>query len=198
MAATPVTDPGPAPLLFGFRGIRGLQVIVVIAAGAMAIAGTLMLRSYLDSQNIIEMALAIFFAVIFIWLFGTALRLPTSFVAVSPDRMRIRYGGFVDTVLETKDVTGAQLVQWPWWRGVGVRTFFGGDVALVATWGTAVEVTLRRPIRVWLIPKLLPVKATRVVISVRNPHKMVERFGSPSNASAAVANTKRKTARRGR
>lgn len=197
MAAPHATDPGPAPLLFGFRGIRGLQIIVVVAAGAMAIAGTLMLRSYLDSQNVLEMLLAILFAVIFIWLFGMAIRLPTSFVAVSPDRMRIRFGGFVDTIMETKDVAGAQLVVWKWWRGIGVRTFFSGDVALVAAWGPAVEVTLRRPIRVWLIPKLLPVKATRVVLSVRNPHKMVERFGPVTNAPAA-ANSKRKAARRGR
>lgn len=197
MAAPHATDPGPAPLLFGFRGIRGLQVIVVIAAGAMAIAGTLMLRSYLDSQNVLEMLLAILFAVIFIWLFGMAIRLPTSFVAVSPERMRIRFGGFVDTILETKDVAGAQLVDWKWWRGIGVRTFFAGDVALVAAWGPAVELTLRRPIRVWLIPKLLPVKATRVVLSVRNPHKMAERFGPVVNAPAA-SNSKRKPARRGR
>src|SRR5688572_19388696 len=135
MAAPHATDPGPAPLLFGFRGIRGLQIIVVIAAGAMAIAGTLMLRSYLDSQNVLEMLLTILFAVIFIWLFGMAIRLPTSFVAVSPDRMRIRFGGFVDTIMETKDVAGAGLVEWKWWRGIGVRTFFSGDIALVAAWG---------------------------------------------------------------
>jgi len=194
MAAPHATDPGPAPLLFGFRGIRGLQIIVVIAAGAMAIAGTLMLRSYLDSQNVLEMLLAILFAVIFIWLFGMAIRLPTSFVAISPDRMRIRFGGFVDTIMETKDVAGAQPVEWKWWRGIGVRTFFAGDVAFVAAWGPAVELTLRRPIRVWLIPKLLPVKATRVVLSVRNPHKMVERFGPVTNAPVAT-NSKRKAAR---
>jgi hypothetical protein len=77
-----------------------------------------------------------------------------------------------------------------------VRTGFGGDVALVAAWGTAAELTLKRPIRVWLIPRLIPVKATRVVVSVRNPQKLVERFGPVKNEPTKRAQpSKRKRAR---
>lgn len=185
MAAPKTTDPGPAPLLFGFRGIRGLQLLVAIVAGALAIAGVVVLKAYADGGPVWLVLLAAWFVVLFIWLFGMALRLPTSFVAISQDRMRIRFAGFVDTIIDTRDVSGARLRDWEIWRGVGVRTAFGGDVALVATWGPVAEVTLKQPIRVWLIPRLWRIRATKVVLGVRNPAKLAERFGPvPSNASA--------------
>ncbi|MCC6958553.1 MAG: hypothetical protein IT301_01780 [Dehalococcoidia bacterium] len=178
MAEPKPTPPGHVPLLFGFRGIRGLQLLVAIAAGALAIAGVVVIKSYLDGGPGWLVLMAAFFGMLFIWLFGVALRLPTSFVAISEDRMRIRYAGFVDTVIETKDVSGARLRDWPLWGGLGVRTGFRGDVALVAAWGPVAEITLKRPIRVWLIPRLWRVRATKVAVSVRNPAKLVERFGT--------------------
>lgn len=187
-----MTQPAHVPLLFGFRGIRLLQVVIVMAAGALAIAGVLMLKGFLDEDVPLMLILAVMFGILFIWLFGMAIRLPTSFVAISEDRMRIRYGGFVDQTVETRDVLGAQLVRWRWWQGIGVRTSFGGDVALVAATGPAAELTLRYPLRVWLIPRIWRVKATKVVVSVRNPHKMVERFGPVKNVPAPSANSKQK------
>ncbi len=185
MAAPKTTDPGPAPLLFGFRGVRGLQVLVAICAGALAIAGVMVIKAYADGGSGWLVVLAAWFVILFIWLFGVALRLPTSFVAISQDRMRIRFAGFVDTIIDTRDVSGARLRDWEIWRGVGVRTAFGGDVALVAIWGPVAEVTLKQPIRVWLIPRLWRIRATKVVLGVRNPAKLAERFGPvPANASA--------------
>ena len=92
--------------------------------------------------------------------------------------MRIRYAGFVDTVIDTRDVASARLRDWPLWGGIGVRAGFGGGVALVATWGPVAEITLHRPIRVWVIPRLWRVKSTKVTVSVRNPAKLVERFAT--------------------
>ena len=190
MVTEKTTEPGPAPLLFGFRGIRGLQLIVAIAAGAIAIAGVVVLKAYVDDGPKWLVLLAAFFAMIFIWLFGVALRLPTSFVAISQDRMRIRVAGFVDTVIDTRDVTGARLRHWPIWGGLGVRTGFRGDVALVAAWGPVAEVTLKQPVRVWLIPRLWRVRASRLALSVRNPAKLAERF-----AAAPVPATPKKKRR---
>jgi len=187
-----MTDPGPVPLLFGFRGIRMLQVVIAIAAGAIAIGGVVMVKSYIDEDQPFLLVLSIVFAVLFLWLFGMAIRLPTSFVAISADRMRIRFGGFTDQTFETRDVAGARLVNWRLWRGLGVRTSLGGDVALVAAWGTAAELTLKQPLRVWLIPRLWRVKATTVVLGVRNPQKMVDRFGPVRPQASAPSTGKRK------
>jgi hypothetical protein len=186
------TNPGPPPLLFGFRGIRLLQVILAIATLAVAIGGLAIILEYSAEHTRWLLALAVLFGVLFIWMFGLTLRLPTSFVAISPERMRIRFGGFVDTVVDVRDVVGVRLVTWPAWKGLGVRTSFQGDVALVAAGGVAAELTLRNPINVWLIPRLWRVRARKVVMSVRNPQKMVERFGPPP---ANAVSPKRKARR---
>lgn len=199
MAIQPATDPGPVPLLFGFRGIRLLQVLVAIGAMGVAIGGVVMLKSYQDGEGAWLLILAVLLGLLFLWMFGIALRLPTSFVAVSQDRMRIRFGGFVDSIVETNEVAGARLIDWRWWRGLGVRTAFSGDISLVGAWGPVAEVTLKRPVRVWLIPRLWRISATRVVLGVRNPHKLVERFGPAPAAAPRMAKpvrTVRKRARR--
>lgn len=188
-----MTNPAPVPLLFGFRGIRALQVVLAIAAGSLAIGGVFILKSYIDGEGVFLLVLAVVFGLLFLWMFAMAVRLPTSFVAISPERMRIRFGGFVDEIVETKDVAGAQLVDWRWWRGLGVRTGGGSAVAFVAAWGPAAEVTLKRPIRVWVIPRIWRKKATTVVLSVRNPQKMVERFGPvKSEPAKSLVSSKRK------
>lgn len=191
MATAKTTDPGPTPLLFGFRGVRGLQVIVALAGGALAIAGVVVLKTYIDGGPKYLILMTALFAMFFLWMFGIALRLPTSFVAISQDRMRIRYGGFVDTILETNQVEGARLVNWQLYKGLGVRTGFGGDVALVSAWGQVAEITLKQPLRVWLIPGLWRIKATRVALSVRNPSKLVDRFGPVPAGKSGVKKQRR-------
>jgi len=192
-----MTDPGPVPLLFGFRGIRMLQLIVAAAATAIAIGGVIMVNSYINERSPLLLLLAVVFGLLFIWLFSMAVRLPTSFVAVSAERIRIRFGGFTDQTFETRQVVGAELRDWPLWRGLGVRASFGDAVALVAASGTAAELHLRQPIRVWVIPRVWRVSATRVVLSVRNPKKMVDRFGAPPATPSRTTPAPRKARRKG-
>ncbi|MGB4862442.1 MAG: hypothetical protein WBO97_08285, partial [Tepidiformaceae bacterium] len=75
-----MTDPGPTPLLFGFRGIRFLQVTVALAAMGAAIGGIVLVLSYVDQKQPWSLLLAIILGLFFLWLFGAALRLPTSFI----------------------------------------------------------------------------------------------------------------------
>ncbi|MEO8541244.1 MAG: hypothetical protein ABI577_16000 [bacterium] len=192
MTSQKVTDPGPTPLLFSFRGVRGLQIIVAIAAGSIAIGGVVMLKAYTDGGPVWLVLLAVVFVMLFIWMFGIALRLPTSFVAISQDKMRIRFAGFVDTIVETRQVEGARLVQWKLWQGLGVRAGSGGGVALVSAWGPVAEVTLKQPIGVWVIPRIWRIKATRVALSVRNPSKLADRFGPVPTASTAPISKKKR------
>ena len=63
-----MTDPGPVPLLFGFRGIRMLQLIVAVAAAAIAIGGVIMVKSYIDERSPWLLLLAVVFGLLFIWL----------------------------------------------------------------------------------------------------------------------------------
>lgn len=189
----PATTTSAPPMLFAFRGTRFFQVLLVIAALSTGVGATLALKSYVDGGPLALVFLAVILGVVFLWAFATALRAPTSFVAITDERMRIRFAGFVDTVIATDDVMGARLVRRNILGGIGVRTNFSGDVALVSTWGEVVELTLRRPMRVWLIPRLIPLKAERLTLSLRNPQKVVERFG----AAKPAATTARKARQRG-
>ncbi|MGE5595145.1 MAG: hypothetical protein ACM3S1_03810, partial [Hyphomicrobiales bacterium] len=71
--------------------------------------------------------------------------------------------------------------------GLGLRTNFAGEVALVSAWGDVAELSLRDPIRVWLVPRLIPLRAERLTLSIRNPQKLAERFGAPTPQSSRPA-----------
>jgi hypothetical protein len=180
-------------MLFAFRSMRVFQFLLVIVALSTGVGATLALKVYVDGGVLPLLFVALILGMVFLWAFATALRAPTSFVAITDERMRIRFAGFVDTVIATADVAGARLVRRNILGGIGVRTNFSGDVALVSTWGEVVELTLRRPMRVWLIPRLIPLKAERLTLSLRNPQKVVERFG----AAKPAATTARKPRQRG-
>jgi hypothetical protein len=137
------------------------------------------------------------FGVAFLWCFAAALRAPTSFVAVAEERTRIRFAGFVDTVVANNDILSAKTTKWPIWGGIGIRTNFRGHVALCSAWGEAVEMDFRHPIRIWVIPRLWKVQATRLTVSIRNGEKLVDRLGSGRAASSPPAAGARKMKRRG-
>jgi hypothetical protein len=170
-------------MLFAFRGVRGLQVFAALVALAFAIGATLMLKSFTDGGPLPLLFVAGIFGLAFLWLFAIAVRAPTSFVAISPERTRIRFAGFVDTVIANEDILGVELSRHSILGGIGVRTNFSGTVTLASTWGQSADLVLRTPIRVWFVPRLVPVRGTRLRVTVRNPHKLVERFGAPKSAS---------------
>ncbi|MBI2765224.1 MAG: hypothetical protein HYX53_04840 [Chloroflexi bacterium] len=184
-------------MLFAFRGIRMFQVVLAVVTLAAGVGGTFAAKGYADNRTLPLLFVAIILGGIFLWCFTTTLRAPTSYVAVAPERTRFRFAGFLDTVVDNRDIEGVRIVHRNILGGMGVRTNFAGDVALVSTWGDVAEVTLRRPLRVWLIPRLIPVRATRLQLSIRNPQKLVERFGEPKPQRPQPAAPHPKMKRRG-
>lgn len=185
-------------MLFAFRGIRMFQGMLAIIALACGVGATFALKGVADGQGVLLLLPALILGLVFLWAFAAALRAPTSFVAITAERTRIRFAGLVDTVISNNDVAGARLVRRNILGGIGVRTNFSGNVALVSTWGEVVEVTLRKPLRVWLVPKMVPLHATRLTLSLRNPQKLVDRFGEPTaQPRVAPAGGRGKTRQRG-
>jgi len=182
------------PMLFAFRGVQLFQVLLAVAALATGLGATLLVKSFADGGSVVLLAAAILLGLLFFWMFGAALKAPTSLIAITEERTRIRFANFVDTVISNDTIAGARLVNRNILGGIGVRTNFSGDVALVTTWGPVVEITLSQPVRVWLVPKLIPLRAHRLTLSVRNPAKLVERFGPVKPAPVGGA---RKTGKRG-
>ena len=169
-------------MLFAFREMRLFQALLALVALASGVGTAFAAKAYSDSSNPLWIALAILLGLVFVWMFSATLRAPTSFVAIGDDATRIRFGGFVDTRMPNSNVLGAEMCRHWLPAGIGVRTNFRGDVALVSTTGEAARLVLRQPVRIWVIPRLLPVRARRLTLSVRNPQKLVERFGAPAPA----------------
>ncbi len=171
-------------MLFVFRGTRLLQVILALVTLIMGVSCVLYLSAFQEEQAILSAIIAIVLGGVALVAFSLAVRMPTSFVAISDERTRIRFGGFVDTVILNSDVIGARLVWHPWYAGLGVRSNFGGTVGLIGAWGAVAELDLNQPVRIWLIPRLLRVRARKLRVSVKNPQKLVDRFAaSPSGVS---------------
>lgn len=163
-------------MLFAFRGIRVFQVLLALIALVTGVGAVMIAIQVADGAGGILIIPGVVLLFVFGWAFMGALRAPTSFVAITEERTRIRFAGFVDTVVATHDITAAREVRWHLLGGIGIRTNFGGKVALVTATGTAVELSLSNPIRVAVIPGILRVRADRLTLSVKNPQRMVERF----------------------
>ncbi len=186
-------------MLFGFRGIRLFQVIMAFAATVSGIGAVVTLKAISDGGGWWMLPVALILGGVFLWLFTVTLRIPTSFVAISPERTRIRFAGFLDTVVDNNDILGARLVKHSWLGGLGVRTNFSGTVTLATASGLVAELVLRGPVRVWIIPRVWRIRADHLRLSVRHPEKMAERFGEPRAAPAAPATVGRpRKAKRGR
>ena len=185
-------------MLFVFRAIRAFQAMLAGLTLASGIIAVVALKACTDGSGRWYLAVAIVLGLVFLWAFAAALRAPTSFVAVAvPEgRTRIRFAGFVDTVVDNRNILGARMVRHGFPRGLGVRTNFAGNVALATAWGDAVELTFAVPMRVWLIPQILPVKARTLTLSLKNGHLLAEHFGPPATASPSTSPA-RKMNRRG-
>ncbi len=162
---------------------------MLLALGGLGcgVGSVFALKGFADGGSPVLLVAGAILALAFSWLFAATLRIPTSFVAISDERTRIRFGGFVDTVVANENIVGAELTSWPLLRGLGVRTNFRGDVALAAARGTAVRVTFRTPVRIWVVPRVWPARAHRLTLSLRNPQKFVERFGPPGSSPPGSA-----------
>jgi hypothetical protein len=191
------TRPVNPPMLFAFRGVQVFQLLLAVAALATGVGATFLIKAYTDGGSPLLVLAAVVLGLLFLWMFGAALKAPTSLIAITEERTRIRFATFVDTVVSTDTIVGARVVHRNIFGGVGVRTNFSGDVAIVSTWGDVVELTLNRPVRIWLIPKLIPLKAYRLTVSVRNPAKLAERFGPVTNTPVGPGGGTRKTRKRG-
>jgi len=174
-------------MLFAFRDMRWFQALLAFATLASGVGTAFAAKAFSDDSNPLLLALTIFLGLVFVWMFSATLRAPTSFVAISEDVTRIRFGGFLDTRMANSNILGAELANHRLPAGIGLRTNFRGDVALVSTTGKAVRLVLRDPIRVWVIPRVLPVRARRLTLTVLHPERLVERFGAPTTAPAKAA-----------
>jgi hypothetical protein len=74
------------------------------------------------------------------------------------------------------NVLSATIAGHRWWQGLGIRSDLAGTVMLATATGNCAQFELDEPLRVWVIPRILPIRARRLRLSVRDPERLVALF----------------------
>jgi hypothetical protein len=85
-----------------------------------------------------------------------------SFVDVTPERVRVRFGFLFDAEFPQAAIATASPFDYPWYGSVGWRTDFGGTLGLIGAHEGVVQLTLRTPQTMKLGPFPLKIKTLRV------------------------------------
>lgn len=174
---------GAAVIRFGFRGVRGMQAllatVVVLLCG---VAG--MLWRQATGGAWILLVTAGFLATVAAYLAWMVARLPNASVIITDESVRFSFPGAVDAAVPRSNVRSVEPADHHWWQGLGIRTDLAGTVMLATATGRSAQFELAEPLRVWVIPRILPIRARRLRLSVDDPGRLVALFVpvSPTDA----------------
>ncbi len=161
---------------YRFRWLRLFQIVLIFGALALGAGVAGMVSTFIDNGSAIALLPAAFMALVFVWLCRLAFQMPASRVTVGPVGTRVRFGGFIDTLIPPGGIVAARTAKHPWWGGLGVRTWFGSTVVLASAPGRVAELELREKVRVWLVPRVFGLKAQRLRVSVERPDELARQF----------------------
>jgi hypothetical protein len=109
-------------------------------------------------------------------------RLPGACAVVSERELHVRFPGAVDAAVPRSNVVAAGIANHRWWQGLGIRTDLAGTVMLATATGASAQFELAEPLRVWVIPRILPIRAKRLRLSVRDPGRLIAHFAPSAPA----------------
>jgi hypothetical protein len=98
-----------------------------------------------------------------------------SFVDVTEDAVRFRFGWSFDTTVPRADIDGAARISWPVIAGLGWR-LWGDRIGLIGSLSGVVEVRLRTPHRVRLVG--IPWRCRRIAVSLQDPDAFLTALGA--------------------
>jgi hypothetical protein len=163
--------------VFRFRGVRLFQWILVLIAVACAGGAASIAAAVAADGAWPLLPVAAFMVAVGAFALVTAGRLPSSSLRVSATTTAVRFPGFVDAAFDNATIDRVKLTKWRAFPGgLGVRTDLRGMVALVYAGGPAVELVLREPLRVWLIPGIWRARARRLILTVETPDEVVAAY----------------------
>src|SRR5579884_1920498 len=94
-----------------------------------------------------------------------------SYVDVTEDSVRFRFGWGFDETVPRADIAGASRASWPMLGGIGWRLWLGGTIGLIGSLDGIVEVRLRSAKR--MRAAFIPWRCRRIVVSLLDPDGFV-------------------------
>lgn len=145
--------------------MAGKETLATLLTGGGAFAGGFGLARFLARRAAGPLALPLTVGGGLMWLGRT---LGDSFVDLADDHLRVKLGALFDETIALADVARVTTAEWRLLGGLGVRTNMKDMVAVVTRAGPVAEISLWRPIRLPVIPKILHIRALRLVVSPEN------------------------------
>lgn len=104
-----------------------------------------------------------------LWLFGGSPG--QSYVEVTGDAVRFRYGWGFDQQLPLAEIASTGRTTWSMLGGIGWRIGSGGTIGLIGTTNGVVEVRLKSPHRMRVVG--IPLRCRRICVSLAEPDRFI-------------------------
>jgi hypothetical protein len=151
---------------------------VVLVAGAVGMAWAALTE---DAWLLLVPALLL--VVTIAYLVTMIVRLPGACAGVTARELYVRFPGAVDAAVPRSNVVAAGLANHRWWQGLGIRSNLAGTVMLATATGACAQLEFAEPLRVWVIPGILPTRAKRLRLSLRDPGRLIAHFAQSAPAA---------------
>ncbi len=161
---------------FPFRGVRPMQALLVGSTVLIAAGAAGMVWAALTEGAWFLLATALLLVVTIAYLVMMTVRLPAACAVVGERELYVRFPGAVDAAMPRSNVRSATIAQHRWWQGLGIRSDLATTVMLATATGACAQFELEQPLRVWVIPRILRIRARRLRLSVRDPGRLVAHF----------------------
>ncbi len=103
---------------------------------------------------------------------SVAVRTPRSLVLPGPAGLLIRFPLAIDRTIPWADIQGADVVRHHPWQGLGIRLWLQGTVILATLPGPALELTLRVPHPVTVLPGIATAWPRHLRLTVERPAEL--------------------------
>jgi len=169
---------------FPFRGVRGMQAVLAASLVLILVGLISMVWVAVSEPAWPLLAPAVLLLLATAYLVFLLARLPEARVTISAESVSVRFPGAVHAAIPRANIVSTNLEHHRWWQGLGIRTDLRGTVMLATATGLCAEFDLSRPLRVWAIPRILPIRAKKLRVSVRDPERLVAYLtnSAPPNA----------------
>ena len=143
-------------------GVQTCALPILVTGGGGALAGAAGLATYLAKRAFFPAAVPLAVGGGLMWL---GRNMGDAYAQVSDSGLRVKLGVLFDQTIPLSDIARVTTTQWNLLGGLGVRSNLRDMVAVVTRTGQVAEIQLWRPIRLPVVPKLLHVKALRLIVS---------------------------------
>lgn len=142
--------------------LAGRETLQMLTGGGGALAGAAGLGAYLAKRALLPAAIPLAVGGGLLWL---GRNMGDAFAEVSEKGVRVKLGVLFDETIPCADIARVKTAKWNLLGGLGVRSNLQDMVAVVTRTGQVAEIQFWRPIRLPVIPKVLHVRAQRLLVS---------------------------------